>query len=672
MKQTKPVSEQVQQLREEIETNNYKYYVLDAPSIPDAAYDRLMRELIDLESEHPELISSDSPTQRVSGKPQEGYVQVKHKVPMLSLGNVFSEQELDDFERRVRDLLDEQGEIQFHAEPKLDGVAMSLLYENGVLVRAATRGDGRTGEDITHNARTMDSVPLKLRSGAPERLEVRGEVYMPIAGFNAYNKKALETGEKPFVNPRNAAAGSLRQLDPRLTASRPLQFFAYSVAELEGHAQPEKHSQMLALVREWGLPVCPENKVVLGGPGCLVYYEDILQRRSSLPFEIDGVVYKIDEHRQQRELGFVSRAPRWATAHKFPAQEEMTSVKDIEIQVGRTGALTPVARLEPVFVGGVTVTNVTLHNEDEVKRKDVRVGDTVIVRRAGDVIPEVVSVVIEKRPEDSVVFEMPEACPVCGSTTIRVEDEAVLRCTGGLHCPTQLKEAFRHFASRKAMDIDGLGEKIIDQLVEANLIKSPVDLYHLELEAIADLERMAEKSATNLLQAIEKSKTTSLPRFLYALGIREVGESTAQALSDHFGSLDMLAAAELEALQQVPDVGPIVASRAFEYFRDEANLELIQGLRSAGIQWSEHEPRTMTKDGPLQGKTFVLTGTLSAMTRNEAKQRLQQLGAKVSGSVSSKTTALIAGLNAGSKLTKAESLDVEILDEQGLLALLEA
>jgi DNA ligase (NAD+) len=658
-------------LREQIEEHNYRYHVLDDPTIPDAAYDRLMRELQALEADHPDLITPNSPTQRVGGQPLSGFRQVTHVMPMLSLGNAFAPEDVRDFDRRVRERLEMEGDVDYAAEPKLDGVAMSLLYRDGVLERAATRGDGTTGEDITHNARTIDAVPLRLRGdGFPSLLEVRGEVYMPKAGFEAFNAAARERGEKVFVNPRNAAAGSLRQLDPRLTAQRPLAFFAYATGQVEGGSLPDTHSGVLEELRRWGFPVCAENRVVRGAQGCLDYYQQIGNKRDQLPFEIDGVVYKVNRHDQQRELGFVSRAPRWAVAHKYPAQEELTRIVDIDVQVGRTGALTPVARLEPVFVGGVTVTNATLHNEDEVRRKDVRIGDQVIVRRAGDVIPEVVGVVLDERPDDAREFIMPELCPVCGSVVDRQEGEAVSRCTGGLFCAAQRKEAIRHFASRRALDIEGLGDKLIDQLVELGLVSSVADVFRLDLESIVSLERMAEKSARNLMTAIEQSKSTELPRLLYALGIREVGDSTARSLARHFGSLDALMAAEQEQLLAVPDVGPVVAGHIAAFFEEPHNREVIAALREAGLHWPEHEPAAPDTEGPLAGKTYVLTGSLSAMTRSEAKERLIALGAKVSGSVSSKTTAVVAGENAGSKLTKAESLGVEVLGEDWLLATL--
>lgn len=674
-----------EELREQLEYHNYRYYVLDDPEIPDAEYDRLMRELQAVEAEFPELVTASSPTQRVGAQPLEAFGEVQHLVPMLSLANVFSEEELLAYDKRVHDRLASKGGpevpeasrdiIEYVAEPKLDGLAVSLLYEKGELIRGATRGDGFTGEDITSNVRTIDSIPLRLRGeNIPTRLEVRGEVYMPKAGFEALNQKAEAEGEKPFVNPRNAAAGSLRQLDPKITASRPLEMYCYALGVLEGAELPGTHSKVLQQLKAWGLRVCPEISVVQGVAGCLDYYRDIGGRRAQLPYEIDGVVYKVNSLDLQQILGFVSRAPRWAIAHKFPAQEELTRVLDVEFQVGRTGAITPVARLEPVFVGGVTVSNATLHNMDEVQRKDVRTGDTVIVRRAGDVIPEVVSVIKERRPADAKLVVMPDHCPVCGSPVVREEGEAVARCSGGLFCPAQRREAIRHFASRRAMNIDGLGEKLIDQLISAGLVEHVDDLYRLRVEDVAGLKRMGEKSAKNLIDALEKSKSTTFPRFIYALGIREVGEATAKALASHFLSLERLMSASEEALQEVPDVGPVVARYLHAFFDNSDgsnhNLKVIQGLLGAGVHWPEEKPVTVDTL-PLSGQTVVLTGTLSQMKRSEAKERLEALGAKVSGSVSSKTSAVFAGEKAGSKLDKARALGVPVYDEQGLLDFLQ-
>jgi DNA ligase (NAD+) len=666
-----------EELREEIRQHNYRYYVLNEPSVPDAEYDRLMRELETLEQEYPELQDPDSPTQRVGTAPVSEFGDVRHGVPMLSLANAFAEEELRDFHRRVINRLEldeEEGEeLVYHAEPKMDGVAVSMRYEDGRLVQAATRGDGTTGEDITHNVRTIRSVPLRLRgSGYPGVIEIRGEVFMPKTGFEAFNRRAAEEGEKTFVNPRNAASGSLRQLDPRITARRPLEIFVYGIGEYSAGELPERQSGILQRLRDWGHRTCPETATVHGVEGCLSYYRQIAEKRDSLPYEIDGVVYKVDRLDQQRELGYVSRAPRWAIAHKFAAQEELTVVRDVEFQVGRTGAVTPVARLEPVFVGGVTVSNVTLHNMDEIARKDVRIGDTVIVRRAGDVIPEIVSVVKERRPKNALKVSLPEHCPVCGSAVERPEGEAVARCSGGLICAAQRKEALRHFASRRAMDIDGLGEKIIEQLVEADKVESPDDLYRLSAEDLAALERMGEKSAENLVAALEKSKETTLDRFLYALGIREVGESTAANLARHFGDLDALMDADQEALQAVPDVGPVVTAHIHAFFAEERNREVIRALQDLGVGWPKTDAAGAIADsGPFAGKTVVLTGTLESMTRDEAKDLIRAAGGKVTGSVSKKTDFVVVGENAGSKLDKAQSLGVEVIDEGRFTELLD-
>ena len=659
-------------LREQLNWHGYRYYVLDDPEIPDAEYDRLFRELRELETAHPELIAPDSPTRRVGAAPLAAFQTVRHAVPMLSLDNAFTAEEVADFDRRVRQrLADVAAAIQYAAEPKLDGLAVSLHYENGVLVRGATRGDGYTGEDITANLRTVRTVPLRLlATGWPRVLEVRGEVFMPRAGFERWNAQARARGDKPFANTRNAAAGSLRQLDPRVTAERPLDWFCYGVGAVEEGKLPDRHSAVLERLQTWGLRVCPEWRVVEGLAGCLAYHRDILERRERLPYEIDGVVYKVDWLDWQQELGFVARAPRWAIAHKFPAQEELTVVEAIEVQVGRTGAITPVARLRPVFVGGVTVTNATLHNADEVARKDVRVGDTVRVRRAGDVIPEVVGVLLDRRPLDTPAFAMPETCPVCGSRIVRLEGEAVARCIGGLYCRAQLQEAIRHFASRRALDIEGLGDKLVEQLVERNLVHNPADLYGLDAATLAGLERMGAKSAAKLIEALERSKNTTLARFLYALGIREVGEATALALAGHFGTLEALMAAEEERLQQVPDVGPVVAAAIRAFFQEPHNQAVIARLRSAGVRWPEGEIKRAIEE-PLAGKTFVLTGTLESLTRDEASDRLRALGAKVGGNVSRKTDYVVAGRDPGSKLDKARELGVTVLDEAGLLTLLE-
>lgn len=656
-------------LRDRIRHHNYRYHALDDPEVPDAEYDRLMRELLALETDHPELVTTDSPTQRVGDTPVSGFGTVRHELPMLSLGNAFSEDELKDFNRRVLDRLDldSDAELMYAAEPKLDGAAVSLLYENGGLVQGATRGDGTTGEDITHNVRTIEAIPLRLLGkGFPRRLEVRGEVFMPKAGFKAYNEKARAAGEKTFVNPRNAAAGSLRQLDPKLTAERPLDMYAYSVGIADGGRLPERHSEIIDQLQEWGIKVCPDRRVVNGVDGCLKYHRNIGDRRDDLSYEIDGVVYKIDSLSMQGKLGFVSRAPRWAIAHKFPAQEEMTEVEGVEFQVGRTGAVTPVARLKPVFVGGVTVSNATLHNIDELHRKDVRVGDTVIVRRAGDVIPEVVSVILNRRPSGTRRVRLPRKCPVCKSRVERVDGETVARCTGGLFCAAQRAEALKHFVSRRALDIEGLGAKLIEQLVATDRLKTPADIFQLTRKELSELDRMGERSAENLVGSIEKSKSTTLARFLFALGIREVGEATAAGIAAHFGNLAAVIAATEDDLQRVQDVGPVVAARLRAFLSEKHNLEVIARLQKYGVVWAEADPAQAHADGALMGKTFVITGTLPTMTRDEAKELIQSAGGKVTGSVSSKTDYLVAGEKAGSKLIKAEKLEIAILDETAL------
>ena len=657
----------VDSLRRELDDHNYRYYVLDDPSVPDAEYDRLLSELQQLEQAHPELITADSPSQRVGAAPAAGFETVAHQVPMLSLANAFEQQEVREFDRRIREQLDLEL-IDYAAEPKLDGVAIALRYERGELVLAATRGDGRSGENVTSNVRTIRAIPLRLRGrNAPPVLEVRGEIFMTRSGFAALNKRLGEAGEKTFVNPRNAAAGSLRQLDPDITASRPLHFYCYGAATTEG--LPARHSETLEALRELGFPVSSQVQRVQGADGLLDYHARTLAARDGLDYDIDGVVYKVDDLDQQREMGFVSRAPRWALAHKFPAQEEVTRLLDIEVQVGRTGALTPVARLEPVFVGGVTVTNATLHNMDEIRRKDIRPGDRVIVRRAGDVIPEVVRSVPEHRPKDSQPWDMPEQCPACGSAVEQVEGEAVARCTGGLVCPAQRMRALEHFAGRAAMDIDGLGTRLIQQLVERDLVKSPADLYRLDVTTLADLDRMAEKSASNLVDALEQSKRPSLARLLFALGIREVGEVTAAGLARHFGSLERLAEASMDELTAVADVGPVVAEHVRNFFDEPHNRQVIKDLLEAGVEYLPEEVAT-EQDLPLVGNTYVLTGALETRTRSEAKAALEALGAKVSSSVSRKTTAVIAGNDPGSKRDKAESLGVPVLDEDGLIQLL--
>lgn len=650
---------------------NYQYYVLDNPSVPDAEYDRQMQALKSIEAEYPELLTSDSPSQKVGDVPLPEFEQVEHEVPMLSLDNAFDEETFLAFEKRMKDRLKGDDKITFSCEPKLDGLAVSLLYENGKLVRGATRGDGRVGENITTNVRTIRNIPLTLRGDDyPARLEVRGEVVMSRDGFIKLNETQVAEGKKVFANPRNAAAGSLRQLDSRITAKRPLLFFSYSLGLVEGEKKPlaDTHSERLKQLSEWGLPLSKELRVADDSAACLKYYQAIGAKRDSLNYDIDGVVFKADKIALQQELGFVARAPRWAIAHKFPAQEEMTLVQEVEFQVGRTGAITPVARLEPVFVGGVTVSNATLHNQDEIQRLGLKIGDTVIVRRAGDVIPQVVSVILEKRPVDAKEIVFPKTCPICDSNIEKLEDEAVARCTGGLYCGAQLKESMKHFASRKAFDIDGLGDKIIEQLVDQKLVKTPADFFNLELIQISNLERMGEKSAANLIQSLEKSKQTTLAKFLYSLGIREVGEATAANLAAHYCELDAIKAADLESLQEVSDVGVIVAQHLVNFFAEDHNVQVIDDLIAAGINWPKIE-KIAQDTLPLAGQTYVLTGTLAQMDRNAAKTKLQSLGAKVAGSVSAKTTCLIAGEKAGSKLTKAEALGVKVLNEQGMLDL---
>lgn len=662
--------QEIDDLRIEINQHNYRYYVLDDPSVPDAEYDRLLRRLQTLEAENPQLVSPDSPTQRIGARPLSAFEEVAHEVPMLSLDNAFDADEMRDFERRIKDRLKSDKGIEFACEPKLDGIAVSLLYEDGLLVRGATRGDGQTGENITQNLRTVPSIPLKLMgSDWPRRLEVRGEVYMPKAGFDALNRQAQSKGEKTFVNPRNAAAGSLRQLDSKITANRPLEMCCYSVGLVEGGELPSVHSDVLQQLHAWGFRINDQMAVVQGVESCIEYYQNLQQLRDTLHYEIDGIVFKVNDLGLQQQLGFVSRAPRWAIAYKFPAQEEMTRLLDVEFQVGRTGAVTPVARLEPVFVGGVTVSNATLHNSDEIERLGVRCGDTVIVRRAGDVIPQVVQVVLDKRLEKTQPIEFPTNCPVCGSEVFRSEDEAVARCTGGLYCLAQRKQAIKHFASRKAFDIEGLGDKLVEMLVDQQLINSIADLFHLEHAAVSGLERMGDKSAQNLLDALEKSKRTTLARFIYALGIREVGEATALNLANHFAELDVLMSASEEQLLEVEDVGPIVASHIVHFFQQSHNQEIISALLDEGVQWPAVEKRAV-QEMPLTGQTWVLTGSLENLTRDQAKARLVALGAKVSGSVSAKTHYVVAGASAGSKLAKAEKLGIDVLDEETLLSLL--
>ena len=654
------------QLRDEINGHDYRYYVLNEPAVPDAEYDRLMKELRDVEAAHPELVTSDSPTQRVAGTAAAEFAEARHTIPMLSLDNGFTDEDLIDFDRKVRERLGNAGPIDYSATPKLDGLAISVLYRDGVYQRAATRGDGVTGEDVTANVATIRSVPRKLRGKPPAVLEVRGEVLLPFAGFEKMNRDAVARGDKAYVNPRNAASGSLRQLDPRITAQRPLDLYFYELGVVEGGAVPERHSELSAWLNSFGLRTSPDAKKVVGVQGCLAYYRDIGERRIKLPYQIDGVVYKVDSRADQEKLGFVSRAPRWALAHKFPADEEMTLLEDVIFNVGRTGALTPAAKLKPVFVGGVTVSNATLHNMDEVARKGFMIGDTVVVRRAGDVIPEVVRYLPEKRPKDARPVVMPATCPVCQSPVVREPDQAVYKCTGGvLKCRAQRAEWIMHFAGRRAMDIEGLGEKLIEQLVEDGSVNSPADLYDLDAQFLAQRERMGEKSAQNVVDAINKSKKTTLPRLLFALGIPQVGESTSLALALQFGSVEKLAAASAAEIEETPDVGPIVSRSVSEFFLSSLAMTLIERLKASGVTY---EPIKVEERAslPLANLTFVITGTLAGLQRDAAEDALRELGAKVSGSVSKKTSFLVVGADAGSKLAKAQSLGVRILDEAAL------
>ena len=655
-------------LQQELARLEHAYYVLDQPLVPDAEYDRLYRELLELEAQHPDWVTPDSLSQRVGGAPLKEFMEVKHSVPMLSLNNAFEESELIGFDRRCREGLG-LDHVEYACELKFDGLAISLRYENGVLVQAATRGDGASGEDVTSNIRTIRAIPLRLQGpNLPNVIEVRGEVFMHRADFEAMNKTAAKSGEKEFANPRNAAAGSLRQLDSKVTAKRPLSFFAYGLGALEpSQWLPSTHSELLNLYEVLGLPVCRERTVVSSLDGLMKFYAGIAAKREQLPYEIDGVVYKVNSFTEQQQLGYVSRAPRFAIAHKYPAQEEITTVLGIDVQVGRTGAITPVARLAPVLVGGVTVTNATLHNEDEVRRKDVRIGDTVVVRRAGDVIPEIVSVVLDRRPSKTQVFVMPTHCPVCESHIERLSDEAVARCSGGLFCAAQRKQALLHFAQRRAMDIEGLGDKIVDQMVDLNLVRTPADLYRLGFAALVNMERMGEKSADNLLQSIAQSKKTTLARFIFGLGIRHVGESTAKDLAKHFGGIRALMDAPMDELLMVNDVGPVVADSIVSFMSEPHNREVIEQLLVSGIEF-QNEERITTVD--LSGKTFVLTGTLPTLSRDQAKEMLEAAGAKVAGSVSQKTSFVVAGSEAGSKLDKATELGIPILDEVALLKLL--
>lgn len=664
---TDNVEKELERLRSLISDYNYQYYVLDDPSVPDAEYDRLYRELSKLESQYPDLITDDSPTQRVGAKPDSGFEEVVHELPMLSLDNAMDEEEMVSFNRRVSERLNAADDIEYVCEPKLDGLAISLMYEEGILTRAATRGDGMQGENITLNARTIRSIPLKLRTqNPPRRLEVRGEVFMLKSSFEALNDDARKASGKLFANPRNAAAGSLRQLDPQITAKRNLSFYAYSMGLVSDDFQlADSHYERLQQIKKLGLPLSSEVKIAKGIDACLKYYQDIMQRRDSLEYEIDGVVNKVNSIQLQERLGFVARAPRWAIAHKFPAQEEMTQLLGVDFQVGRTGAITPVARLEPVSVGGVTVSNATLHNMDEIQRLGVKIHDYVIIRRAGDVIPQVVSVIQEKRPSNVTDIEVPQECPVCSSPVERAEGEAVMRCTGGLICSSQRNESIKHFASRKAMDIDGLGDKLVEVLTQKGFVNSVSDLFRLDKEQLVSLERMGDKSAENLLKALETSKTTTLPKFLYALGIREVGEVTAKNIANHFLTIDAITQASEQELESVSDVGPIVAQHVRAFFDNDENLEQIQNLIELGVNWPAIEKKS-DEELPFKGKTYVITGSFDGVSRSEIKEKLEALGAKVSGSVSNKTTALIAGEKAGSKLTKAETLGIEILGEEFL------
>lgn len=670
MKNIDEARRQISEIRDEINHHNYQYYVLDEPQVTDQHYDQLMRKLQALEVEYPELVTEDSPTQRVGAEVSQKFATVEHKVPMLSLDNAFDREEMDTFHQRLQDILDSNNDLEFCVEPKLDGLAVSLVYQQGRLIRAATRGDGRNGENITANARTIKSIPLSLQGDAiPELIEVRGEVYMPLAGFNELNRSQLENGGKVFANPRNAAAGSLRQLDSRITARRPLRFCSYGIGDKQGTELPQSQFEQMQYVKSLGLPISPYIEKVKGIGQCADYYQRLQQQRDSLAFEIDGVVFKLDPLEQQLQAGFISRAPRWAIAWKFPAQEVMTRLLDVEFQVGRTGTLTPVARLQPVLVGGVTVSNATLHNMDEIRRKDIRIGDTVIVRRAGDVIPEIVSVVMKERASDFKIPEMPLLCPVCASEVIQIEGQAAWRCSGGLVCGAQRKEAIKHFASRKAMDIDGLGDKLIEQMVDLKLLNSVADLYQLKLEQISALERMADKSAQNLLAALENSKKTTLPRFIYALGIREVGEATAEALANHFTDLQSIQHSTLEQLIAVADVGPVVSANIVQFFAQPENQQVIQQLLDSGIHWDKIEA-VAKHDATLTGNTYVITGTLEHYSRQHATELLKQRGAKVSSSVSKNTTAVIAGDKPGSKVDKATQLGVSILDEIGFKQLI--
>jgi len=666
------IKQRIDELKTLLNEYSYQYYILDNPKVPDAEYDRLFNELKQLEVQHPALITQDSPTQRVGARPLTAFKQVEHTIPMLSLDNAFADEDVVNFDKKIHDRLKDIAyyDLEYVGEPKIDGLAVSLYYENGVLTKASTRGDGMIGEDILQNIRTIPSIPLVLRgTDIPRVIEIRGEVYLPLAGFNRLNQKALKDGTKPFANPRNAAAGSLRQLDPKITAKRPLAMFCYAVGEVIGGNLPNTHWGILSKIKDFGLRVNAEIQVVTGIKACLEYYKQIGQKRDKLAYEIDGVVYKINDLGLQKQLGFVSHAPRWAIAHKFAAQEELTTVINIEFQVGRTGAITPVARLTPVFVGGVTVSNATLHNFDELYRKDVRVGDTVIVRRAGDVIPEIVAVLLDRRGQNTHIVSMPGKCPVCGADAIKIDGEAVLRCTGGLYCSAQRKEMIRHFASRNALDITGLGDRVIEKLVDLNLVNNVAELYSLTQEKLATLERQGEKSAQNLLQAIAKSKATTLPKFIYALGIRGVGEATAQSLAKYFGDLDKIMHAKIQEFEVINDIGPTIARQIVVFFEQAHNRELIASLIEHGIHWPKLAPIN-TAEQKLAGQTFVITGSLNTMSREAAKAKLQALGAKITESVSKNTNYVVVGTDPGSKLAKAQSLGVKIINEDELLKIL--
>ncbi len=669
MRASQKVTDRIKRLREELNYHNIRYYTFDDPEIPDSEYDRLFRELQDLEAQYPELVTTDSPTQRIGSSPLESFSEIEHGVPMLSLANAMNEDEFRSFARRVSELTGVK-DIEFAAEPKLDGLAVSIRYEDGKLVQAATRGDGNTGEDITQNVRTIHTVPLRLTGkGIPPILEVRGEVFISSAGFEELNKKMISNGGKTFANPRNAAAGSLRQLDPKITAERPLEMICYGIGVVNGAKLPAFYSEIIDWLQGLGIRISPERAVLNGLDQCTAYYRDIAERRESLPYEIDGVVYKVNSIAMQEELGFISRAPRWAIAYKFPAQEVMTVLLAVEFQVGRTGAITPVARLEPVAVGGVIVSNATLHNMDEIRRLGVRIGDTVIIRRAGDVIPKVVRVIVSRRPDKTKVIRTPSRCPVCKSELQKEEGLSILRCSGGLYCEAQRKEAIKHFAARKAMNIEGLGDKLIGQMVDVGLVNNPADLYSLTQSKLSDLDRMGDKSAANIIEALQKSKQTTLQKFIYALGIREVGEATALSLATHFGTLDAIIKADEESLLEVPDIGPVVAKNIVTFFRQKHNMDVIDSLINKEVRWAEQT--IALSNARLKGLTFVITGTLSALSRDEAREALQSLGARVAGSVSARTSYLVAGDKPGSKKDKAEKLGVSILDEKQFMKVLE-